>query len=117
MNNAGIGPRVRKDILEVGEESMNEVMNVNLVGPFFLTQRVARAMIDLIASEVVQTPKIVNIGSISAFTQQHQPARVLPLQSGCGHDDPALRRSPGERGHQRLRNPPGDHHDPDDCRW
>ena len=66
VNNAGIGPRVRKDILEVGEESMNEVMNVNLVGPFFLTQRVARAMIDLIASEVVHTPKIVNIGSISA---------------------------------------------------
>ncbi len=66
VNNAGIGPRVRKDILEVGEESVNEVMNVNLVGPFFLTQRVARAMIDLIAREVVHTPKIVNIGSISA---------------------------------------------------
>lgn len=68
VNNAGIGPRVRLDILEVGEESMQEVMNVNLIGPFFLTQLVARAMIDLLARGVVQSPKIVNIGSISAFT-------------------------------------------------
>lgn len=66
VNNAGIGPRVRMDILEVGEQSMNEVMNVNLIGPFFLTQLVAKAMIDLIARKVVQTPKIINIGSISA---------------------------------------------------
>lgn len=68
VNNAGIGPRVRMDILEVGEESLDEVMNVNLVGPFFLTQLVAKTMIDLIAKNVIRAPKIVNIGSISAFT-------------------------------------------------
>jgi NAD(P)-dependent dehydrogenase (short-subunit alcohol dehydrogenase family) len=68
VNNAGIGPRQRLDILETSEESMHEVLGVNLIGPFFLTQLVARKMIVLIEQKVVDHPKIVNIGSISAFT-------------------------------------------------
>ncbi len=68
VNNAGIGPRQRLDILETSEESMNEVMAVNLIGPFFLTQLVARKMIDLIEQKVIENPRIVNIGSISAYT-------------------------------------------------
>ena len=42
VNNAGMGPRTRMDILETTEESYDEVMNVNLKGPFFLSQLVAR---------------------------------------------------------------------------
>jgi NAD(P)-dependent dehydrogenase (short-subunit alcohol dehydrogenase family) len=68
VNNAGIGPRQRLDILETSEESMHEVIGVNLIGPFFLTQLVARKMIDLIEQNVIDHPKIVNIGSISAYT-------------------------------------------------
>jgi len=68
VNNAGIGPRQRLDILETTEESMNEVIRVNLVGPFFLTQLVARKMIDLVEQNVIDHPRIVNIGSISAYT-------------------------------------------------
>jgi 3-oxoacyl-[acyl-carrier protein] reductase len=68
VNNAGIGPRLRLDILETSEESMYEVLGVNLVGPFFLTQLVARKMIELIEQKVLDHPQIVNIGSISAFT-------------------------------------------------
>ena len=68
VNNAGIGPRQRLDILETSEDSMNEVMGVNLIGPFFLTQLVARKMIDLIERKIIDDPKIVNIGSISAYT-------------------------------------------------
>ncbi len=68
VNNAGIGPRVRMDILETTEQSMQEVMAVNLIGPFFLTQLVAQKMIELRAKQVLSSPKIVNIGSISAFT-------------------------------------------------
>ena len=45
VNNAGIAPRVRADLLDMGEDSMRELLDVNLVGPFFLTQRVARQMI------------------------------------------------------------------------
>jgi len=45
VNNAGISVRKRGDILEVTPESYNEVMDVNLRGPFFLTQEIARRMI------------------------------------------------------------------------
>ena len=68
VNNAGIGPRVRMDMLEIGEESMNEVLAVNTIGPYFLTQIVAKKMIELITQKVIKTGKIVNIGSISAYT-------------------------------------------------
>jgi len=68
VNNAGIAPRRRADILEVGEASYDEVMAVNLKGPFFLTQRVAKVMIGLIEAGTVERPKIVNVGSLSAYT-------------------------------------------------
>lgn len=45
VNNAGIAPKVRADLLEMSEDSMREVLGVNLVGPFFLTQLVAKQMI------------------------------------------------------------------------
>ena len=45
VNNAGISVRKRGDILDVTPESYNEVMDVNLRGPFFLTQDIARRMI------------------------------------------------------------------------
>ena len=68
VNNAGIGPRVRMDMLETSEESMNEVLAVNTIGPFFLTQIVSKKMIELIAQGKIDRPKIVNIGSMSAYT-------------------------------------------------
>ena len=42
VNNAGMGPRLRADILEATEESFDEVLAVNLKGPYFLSQIVAR---------------------------------------------------------------------------
>jgi NAD(P)-dependent dehydrogenase (short-subunit alcohol dehydrogenase family) len=68
VNNAGMAPRQRVDILQVSEASYDEVMAVNLKGPFFLTQQVARAMIDLLQAGTIRDPKIVNIGSLSAYT-------------------------------------------------
>lgn len=68
VNNAGIAPRRRVDILETSEASYDEVMAVNLKGPFFLTQAVAKAMIDLLKAGVIEQPTIVNIGSLSAYT-------------------------------------------------
>ena len=68
VNNAGIAPRHRLDILETTEASYDEVMAVNLRGPFFLTQLVASAMIDLQNAGTVRHPNIVNIGSLSAYT-------------------------------------------------
>lgn len=67
VNNAGIGPRVRMDMLETTEESMNEVLAVNTIGPFFLTQIVSKKMIELIKQKKMTQAKIVNIGSMSAY--------------------------------------------------
>jgi 3-oxoacyl-[acyl-carrier protein] reductase len=67
VNNAGIAPRQRQDLLEMGEASYDEVLAVNLKGPFFLTQQVARTMIDLLGFGVIENPRIINIGSISAY--------------------------------------------------
>lgn len=60
VNNAGIAPRVRADLLDMGEESMHELLDVNLVGPFFLTQLVSKKMIEQ-GSGV-----IINITSMSS---------------------------------------------------
>jgi len=68
VNNAGIAPRVRKDMLEITENSLDEVMAVNALGPYFLTQLAAKKMIQLIKKKVIKSAKIVNIGSISAYT-------------------------------------------------
>lgn len=45
VNNAGRAPRVRADLLEAGEKSFEELLRINLQGPYFLTQAVANAMI------------------------------------------------------------------------
>lgn len=68
VNNAGIAPKVRADILESTEDSFDHLLKVNLKGPFFLTQRVANTMVNLIANKTIDHAAIVNISSISAYT-------------------------------------------------
>jgi NAD(P)-dependent dehydrogenase (short-subunit alcohol dehydrogenase family) len=62
INNAGVAPLQRDDILEATEESFDRLIDTNLKGPYFLTQRVARRMI---AQKIAG--KIVNITSVSAY--------------------------------------------------
>ena len=66
VNNAGIAPPVRADLLEATEENFDRVLAVNLKGPYFLTQRVARWMIRQRQEDPNYQGTIVNIGSISA---------------------------------------------------
>jgi len=68
VNNAGVAPKVRLDILEAQEESYDWVMDVNLKGPYFLTQLVANWMIEQKKANDSLEPKIINISSISAYT-------------------------------------------------
>lgn len=82
VNNAGIGPRQRVDMLQVGEASYDEVMAVNLKGPFFLTQRVANEMIALLQKGLVQNPAIVNISSLSAYTSSTNRAEYCLSKAG-----------------------------------
>ncbi len=69
VNNAGVAPLVRKDMLEADEESFDRLMSINVKGPFFLTQAVANFWIskpeELSARE--SRPKIINISSVSAY--------------------------------------------------
>ncbi len=62
VNNAGIAPRERRDLLEATEESFDELIATNLKGPHFLTQQAARWMAE--AGE----GRIVFVTSISAYT-------------------------------------------------
>jgi 3-oxoacyl-[acyl-carrier protein] reductase len=64
VNNAGIAPPERADILQASPASFEKVMTVNLQGPYFLTQAVANAMIG--RGEAPRRRCIINVGSISA---------------------------------------------------
>ncbi|MBS1738043.1 MAG: 3-ketoacyl-ACP reductase [Bacteroidetes bacterium] len=66
VNNAGIAPKERKDILEATEESFNHVISTNLKGPYFLTQMVANRMIGYKKQNNAFKGCIINISSISA---------------------------------------------------
>jgi NAD(P)-dependent dehydrogenase (short-subunit alcohol dehydrogenase family) len=66
INNAGITSQGRKDILEATEESWDRVLDVNLKGPFFLTQLVANEMVRL--REQLTRPTIINVSSLSAVS-------------------------------------------------
>ncbi len=66
INNAGIAPPQRKDLLETTEESYNRVMDINLKGPYFLTQLVARHMVEQVQERNSFTACIINVSSISA---------------------------------------------------
>jgi NAD(P)-dependent dehydrogenase (short-subunit alcohol dehydrogenase family) len=68
VNNAGIAPAVRADLLEATEESFDQMMAVNLKGPYFLTQVLAKWMIEQRQQDMTRRPKIVTITSISAYT-------------------------------------------------
>ena len=66
VNNAGVAPRVRADLLEMSAESYDRVLDTNLKGPFFLTQAVAREMVAAKKADASIAATIVNITSISA---------------------------------------------------
>ena len=66
VNNAGIAPRVRADLLEATEESFDELMAINLKGPYFLTQLVAQRMVRQRQADPKFRGCIINVSSCSA---------------------------------------------------
>jgi 3-oxoacyl-[acyl-carrier protein] reductase len=66
VNNAGMAPRERRDILEATEESFDEVISTNLKGTYFLTQQAANWMIEQKKADPNFAGAIVNVSSISA---------------------------------------------------
>ena len=70
VNNAGVAPTSRSDLLETTEESFDRVMGINVKGPFFLTQLAAKWMVDQRSTASYANlihRKIITISSISAY--------------------------------------------------
>jgi len=68
VNNAGVAPPERLDILQTTQESYDYVMDVNLKGTFFMCQRAAAYMLELQSALEDYRPRIINVSSISAYT-------------------------------------------------
>ena len=66
VNNAGIAPRERRDVLSTSETSFDEVLDTNLKSCYFLTQAAANWMIEQKATQPDFSACIINISSISA---------------------------------------------------
>jgi NAD(P)-dependent dehydrogenase (short-subunit alcohol dehydrogenase family) len=76
VNNAGIAPRERKDVLEAGEESFDELISTNLKGPHFLTQLAARWMLEH------GRGRVVFVTSISAYAVSVNRAEYCISKAG-----------------------------------
>ncbi|MFN8004489.1 MAG: 3-ketoacyl-ACP reductase [Acidobacteriota bacterium] len=87
VNNAGVAPSVRADLLEASEESFDRLININLKGPYFLTQAVARQMIQQVQASpetAFGRPRIVTITSISAYTASVNRGDYCVAKAGLG---------------------------------
>ena len=82
VNNAGVAPETRLDILETTPESFDRVLSINLRGAFFLTQRVALAMIAQKTAKPDSRLSIVFITSVSAYMSSPSRAEYCLSKSG-----------------------------------
>lgn len=70
VNNAGVAPVQRADILEATEESFDRLININVKGPYFFTQLAANYMVRQLSASKGKAefrPKIITISSVSAY--------------------------------------------------
>ncbi len=85
VNNAGVAPLERRDILEMTEESFDRVLGINLKGTLFMCQLFAREMIaERRAGLPDWQPRIVNIGSMSAYTSSTSRGEYCVSKAGVG---------------------------------
>ena len=78
VNNAGVAPKERNDILEMNKESMDYVIGINLYGPFFLTQYASNMMIKHNCGSA-----IINITSMSAYTSSTNRGEYCISKAGA----------------------------------
>ena len=82
INNAGVAPLQRDEVLEMTEESYDRVMNINLKGPVFFAQKIAKEMIWLKQQIEVYKPVIVFVTSVSAVRSSTNRAEYCISKSG-----------------------------------
>jgi 3-oxoacyl-[acyl-carrier protein] reductase len=81
VNNAGVAPEKRLDILETSAASFDRVLGINLRGPFFLTQRIAQQMVAQNEPEG-KKPSIIFVTSISAYMSSSSRAEYCVSKAG-----------------------------------
>lgn len=83
VNNAGVAPLKRVDVLEAGQESFDRLMNINLRGPFFFTQMVVNFMLE---REVLEgrgeSGAVIFITSVSAAASSPERADYCISKAG-----------------------------------
>lgn len=84
VNNAGVAPKVRADLLETTEENYDRVLDTNLRGPFFLTQAIARDMVAARHEDPKFTATIVTITSVSATVVSINRGEYCIAKAGLG---------------------------------
>jgi len=84
INNAGVAPKERLDIIETTQESYDYVMDINLKGTFFLTQIVAKEMIREVMEKNDREPVIISISSISEYTSSPNRGEYCLSKAGIG---------------------------------
>ena len=85
VNNAGVAPLQRRDLLEMTEESFDRVIGINLKGTLFLCQAAAKEMLrEKRAGIPDYAPRIVNIGSMSAYTSSTTRGEYCVSKAGVG---------------------------------
>ena len=86
VNNAGVAPEVRADILGASEESFDRMIAVNLKGPYFLTQLAARWMVEQVTAPGFNgpRPKIITITSISSYVASTSRGDYCISKAGLG---------------------------------
>jgi NAD(P)-dependent dehydrogenase (short-subunit alcohol dehydrogenase family) len=82
VNNAGVAPLQRDDVLEMTEESYDRVLNINLKGPVFFAQRVAKEMIWLKQQISDFRPIIIFMTSVSAVRSTTNRAEYCISKAG-----------------------------------
>ena len=82
VNNAGVAPKQRKDVLETEEEGYDFVLNTNLKGAFFLTQAASKWMIEQREKDEDYQACIVNVSSISATVVSTNRAEYCIAKAG-----------------------------------
>ena len=84
VNNAGIAPSVRADLLDASEESFDRLVNVNLKGPYFLSQLVAKRMLAQEPDASGSRGQMVIVSSISAYTASTNRGDYCVAKAGLG---------------------------------
>jgi len=82
VNSAGVAPLQRRDVLEMTEESYDRVMNINLKGPLFFAQKIAKEMIWMKEQITPYRPVIIFITSVSSVLSSTNRAEYCVSKAG-----------------------------------